>query len=133
MTLSPELIPLRERRDPRGWLVAVEEAMLGFDLKRVFYIGGTPPGTRRGAHAHYRTRQVGVCIQGACSFLLDDGRSKVTVVLDRHDRGLAIEPMVWHEMFDFTADCVLLVLADQPYAEADYIRDYSTFVRVVAA
>ena len=42
-----------------------------------------------------------------------------------------IEPRVWHYMRNFSPDCVLLLLADQHYDEADYIRDYEEFKKWV--
>ena len=60
--------------------------------------------------------------------LLDDGTSKAEVWLDAPSKGLLIEPGVWREMHDFSDDCVLLVLADARYDEAEYIRSYETFL-----
>ena len=68
-----------------------------------------------------------VCLTGQCKVLLDDGNTREDVVLTRNDHGLMLDPMLWHEMYDFSPDCVLLVLADNYYDEADYIRDYRTF------
>ncbi|MET0332405.1 MAG: WxcM-like domain-containing protein, partial [Dyella sp.] len=36
--------------------------------------------------------------------------------------------MVWRELYDFSADCVLMVLADQLYDPSDYITDYDAFL-----
>lgn len=63
--------------------------------------------------------------------LLDNGREKREIRLNSPSLGVMIEPMVWHEMSDFTEDCILLVLADQVYDEADYIRDYDIFAEAV--
>lgn len=71
-----------------------------------------------------------VCVAGACSFLMDDGKGRADLRLDAPDRALMIEPGVWHEMYDFTPDCVLLVLADAPYDESDYIRSREEFDRL---
>lgn len=129
MTLEPQFIDLTLRSDARGWLVAVQDGSgLPFTVHRVYYVGGAPPGVRRGWHAHHRTQQAAVCVSGACSFLLDDGRSRATARLDQPHRALLVPPLLWHEMFDFTADCVLLVFADLPFDEADYIRAYPEFL-----
>lgn len=63
----------------------------------------------------------------AASFLLDNGKERVEVVLDNPHKGLYLEGLIWREMFDFSPDCVLVVLADAHYDEADYIRDYQKF------
>jgi len=114
--------------DELGWLIALEaERNIPFPIRRVYYIFGTQPGVRRGRHAHRRLRQVMVCIAGECTIALDDGREVEELRLVSNDRGLVLDPMVWHEMYDFSPDCVLLVLAEEWYNEGDYIRDYGTF------
>lgn len=117
------------RGDARGNLVAIEGARdVPFDIARVYYLYGTDTDVARGFHAHRTLRQWAVCVAGSCTMLLDDGRTRQTVTLDDPAAGVAIPPMVWHEMRDFTAGTVLLVLADQRYDEADYIRDYDAFL-----
>lgn len=121
-------IEFTRRGDEKGWLVALEaEKNIPFPVRRAYYIYGTLPGVRRGRHAHRRLRQVMVCIAGSCSVLLDDGRQAEEVFLDNKERGLVLDPMIWHEMHDFSDDCVLLVLADAWYDETDYIRNYGEF------
>ena len=127
-----ELISLAVRGDHRGSLIALEgrSAQVPFDIARVYYLFATTPGIDRGFHAHHALYQLSIAISGSCTMLLDDGHKKREVQLDRPDLGLVIGPMVWREMRDFTADCVLLVLADAKYDEADYIRDYDMFIRL---
>ena len=69
------------------------------------------------------------CIRG--QIVLDDGKERIEVTLDNPAQGLVIESFMWREMYDFTADCVLMVLADQHYDESDYIRDYNDFLEEV--
>lgn len=126
------LIDLKVRGDERGGLVAIEDSQIGFDIKRVYYIFGTQPGVVRGLHAHRRLRQIAVAVSGKCTFVLDDGRARRTIVLDDPAKGLPIESMVWREMSEFSPDCVLLVLASENYDEGDYIRDYDAFKAAVA-
>jgi len=122
------VIRFRELGDDHGWLVALEaERNIPFPVRRVYYIYGTRPGVHRGRHAHHKLRQVLVCLNGACTILLDDGREREEVRLAGNTEGLVLEPMVWHEMYDFSPGCVLIVLADGWYDEADYIRDYRAF------
>lgn len=68
-----------------------------------------------------------VCVNGLCEILLDDGEEKSIIKLENRNEGLFIEKMVWREMFNFSADCVLMVLASDYYDEKDYIRDYNEF------
>ncbi|EKB20178.1 sugar 3,4-ketoisomerase [Aeromonas veronii] len=114
--------------DDRGALVALESNRhIPFDIKRVYYIYGTSQGVARGFHAHKNLRQVAICLKGSCRFVMDDGKDKQDVILATPDKGLLIDAMQWHEMYDFSEDCVLLVLADQLYDESDYIRVYREF------
>ena len=113
------------RGDERGSLIAIEEnADIPFSIRRVYYIYDTGFGVHRGLHAHKTLRQVMICIHGACTVCLDNGTDKIVVRMDNEARGLLVDSMVWHEMYDFSPDCVLLLLASDFYDEQDYIRDY---------
>ena len=127
-----ELLNFTPRGDHLGWLIAIEgERTVPFAVRRVYYIYGSQPCVRRGKHAHYKLRQMAICVQGSCRFYMEDGRSKREITLNRRDQGLMIEPMIWHEMDEFSPDCLLLVLASELYDEADYVRDYAKFTALV--
>lgn len=118
--------------DHRGQLVALEaNRQIPFDVKRVFYIYGTQPDVPRGNHSHYKTKQFLVSVAGSCKVTLDDGKSKETFDLNKPNIGLFQDALIWGTMHDFSADCVLLVLADDYYDESDYIRNYDKFLEVV--
>ena len=128
------LIEFTPKGDSRGWLIALENLKeVPFEIRRVYYIYGTELGVRRGMHAHRDLQQIAICVCGACTFLLDDGRERRSIRLDRPDRGLHIRSMVWREMENFTRDCVLLVLANRLYDENDYIRGYDQFKNAVGS
>jgi dTDP-4-dehydrorhamnose 3,5-epimerase-like enzyme len=114
-------------------VIAEGDHQIPFEIARVYCVFSTPPNAVRGRHAHRTLNQVAVCITGGCTMLLDDGRIRGEVRLDDPAAGLLLPPLIWHEMHDFTADCVLMVLAEQRYDEADYIRDYREFLRIVEA
>jgi dTDP-4-dehydrorhamnose 3,5-epimerase-like enzyme len=119
--------------DDRGSLVALEgNKTIPFDIERVYYIFGTQSGVYRGFHAHKALKQVAVCITGRCRMLLANGTEEAEVWLDFPTRGIVIEEMVWHEMHDFSPDCVLLVMASEHYDESDYIRNYEDFIRLTS-
>lgn len=119
--------------DERGKLIALEALtdLVPFEVKRVYYIFDTTPGTVRGNHAHKDLRQLLVCVSGACTIACEmpDG-SKSEHRLDWPDRGLLIEGLVWRQMKEFSKDAVLLVLASEHYDESDYIRSYDEFRRL---
>lgn len=128
------LIPLAVRGDERGRLVAIEnDDDIPFAIARVYYVYATTPGVTRGLHAHRALNQMAVAVAGSCNMLLDDGTKRVPVRLDDPAVGLTLPPMVWHEMSEFSPDCVLMVLADAAYDEADYIRDYAEFLAMAKA
>ena len=118
--------------DDRGQLVAIEAMKdLPFAVKRVYYIYDTLPGVRRGFHAHKCLQQILLCVNGSCKIHLDDGHDTAEVLLDKPNEGLYIANNMWREMYDFTPGAVLLVLASEYYDEADYIRNYEDFIKMV--
>ena len=118
--------------DERGQLVVIEELKtIPFQIKRVYYMYDTATDAVRGKHAHKSLQQVLFCIHGSCKVLLDNGTEKETVVLDKPNEGIYISNNMWREMFDFSDDAVLMVLASEYYEESDYIRDYDTFLSYV--
>ncbi len=125
------LVPLIVRGDDRGSLIPLEQSTgVPFPIARVYFIYGTKPGVSRGFHAHRALKQLAVSIAGSCTMVLDDGRNRFEVRLDSPEKGIEIGPMIWREMHDFSPDCVVAVLADAAYDEADYIRDYATFTEL---
>ncbi len=118
--------------DERGMLVALEEFNdIPFRIKRVYYMYDTIPGVVRGHHAHKVLEQILICIHGSCKIRLDNGREKKVVPLEKPYEGLYISSAMWREMYDFSPDAVLMVLASEVDDESDYIRDYDEFLRMV--
>ena len=118
-----------EHGDERGILISLEEQKnIPFPIRRCYFMYNTQPDVDRGFHAHKTLRQVLVCVHGSCTIVLDDGRERKSVALDRPNKGLFIGPGIWRVMTGFTEDAVLMVLADQLYDESDYIRNYDEFL-----
>ena len=118
--------------DERGQLVSLEEFKdIPFQIKRVYFMYDTEKNVVRGKHAHKNLEQILVCIHGSCKILLDNGREKKVVPLERPYEGLYVAHDMWREMFDFSSDAVLLVFASEVYDESDYIRDYDEFLKFV--
>lgn len=118
--------------DERGQLIAIEEQKdLPFTIKRVYYIYDTLPNVRRGFHAHRNLQQILICVSGSCKIHLDNGSETAEVTLDKPNEGLYIANNMWREMYDFTPGAVLLVLASEYYDEADYIRNYEDFQKMI--
>jgi dTDP-4-dehydrorhamnose 3,5-epimerase-like enzyme len=130
--MNIETVDFIVKGDNRGSLIALEENHnVPFDVKRVYYIFSTKENIRRGFHAHKNLKQLAICVSGSCTFLLDDGMTKQHIELNAPTQGLLIEGLVWREMYNFSSDCVLMVLADAYYDENDYIREYDDFLKAV--
>lgn len=118
--------------DERGQLVSLEEYKdIPFHVKRVYYMYGTAAGAVRGKHAHKSLEQILVCIHGSCKVRLDNGKETKVVPLEKPYEGLYVADNMWREMFDFSPDAVLMVLASELYEEEDYVRDYDEFICMV--
>lgn len=128
---NTRLIRFPSLEDSRGQLCALEALSdyVPFEIKRVYYIWDVGAGQVRGKHAHYRLKQVMICMGGSCDVVLDDGSARKTVHLDNPLQGLLIDGFIWREMKNFTPGAVLVVLASQHYQEADYVRDYRQFCK----
>ena len=125
---SARLLTLTSVTDARGMLVAVENgADLPFAINRLFYIVGTNEAPR-GSHAHREQHQMLVCASGSCRVLTDDGAERKEWLLDRPNLALYAPPLHWVEMSEFSANCVLVVLASDAYDDADYIHDHDEFL-----
>ncbi len=123
------VVELQRIHNPKGNITVVEKGRaIPFDVKRVYYLYDVPGGEGRGGHAHRQLQQLVVAAMGAFDVVLDDGRERRTVMLNRAYQGLLIVPMIWREVVNFSSGGVCLVLASTVYDEADYIRDYQTFV-----
>ena len=122
----------QQHGDNRGQLVALEEFKdIPFEIKRVYYMYDTEEGVRRGFHAHKSLEQILICIHGSCKILLDNGSEKKEISLEKPYEGLYVANNIWREMYDFSPDAVLLVLASDIYSELDYIRNYDEFLDFV--
>ncbi|MCI9251258.1 MAG: WxcM-like domain-containing protein [Lachnospiraceae bacterium] len=118
--------------DDRGQLIALEEFKdIPFKIKRVYYMYDTVSNVVRGQHAHKSLQQILICIHGSCRIKLDNGSEKKVVPLEKPYEGLYVAHDMWREMYDFSPDTVLMVLASELYDESDYIRDYDEFLNYI--
>jgi len=124
------LIELPVVADPRGKLCFAESRRhVPFDIARVYYLFDVPAGAVRAGHAHLALHQLLLPLSGSFDVRLNDGRKEEVVSLNRPNIGLHIGPMTWRELDNFSSGAVCMVLASTPYDEADYIRDFDTFLK----
>ena len=127
-----EWIELPNLGDDRGSLIVADTSKdVPFKVNRLYYILDAKPDVPRGFHAHKELIQLAFCIKGSCNMIMDNGIEKQKVRIDKPNKGLIVPPMVWHEMHDFSEDCVMLVLASAQYDESDYIRSYDDFIKAI--
>lgn len=100
-----------------------------FDIKRVYYLYDVPGGESRGGHAHKELKQLIVAASGSFDVMLDDGKNKRIVNLNRPYYGLLMESGLWREIINFSSGAICLVLASEVYFEEDYLRNYSDFIK----
>lgn len=113
------IVDLKTHTDSRGNLTVIEN-VLPFLIKRVFYIYGVDNSVR-GGHRHHNTIQAAICIQGECTIYNNDGERESTYHLNKPHICLILEPKDWHQMYNFSNDAILMVLASEVYREEDYI------------
>lgn len=125
------LIRFREAADKRGTLCVADPENGGFPfaIKRVFWIHGVPEGTARGEHAHHTCAEVVIPVSGSFTAHVTDGQRSADFVMDDSHQGLYIPPMVWCSLTDFSADCVCLCLASEPYDGTGYINAIDDFIK----
>lgn len=114
------LIELKTIVDDRGSLTIIEK-ILPFEIKRVYYIYDVT--AKRGGHRHKKTVQALICLSGSCEIYVDDGTKEETIILNRPDKCLVLEPRDWHTMDKFTEDAILLVLSSENYDPKDYVYE----------
>lgn len=130
---TAQMLEFSQRGDERGHLVVVEGTQdIPFDIKRIFYIYGSDKEVIRGQHANRKTEFVLINVAGTSKVKVSDGRGNETVYsLNRPHTGIYLPKMVWKDMYDFSEDSVLLVLASEHYDPEEYIRDYDEFVKEI--
>lgn len=129
------MLEFKENGDARGHLVVAEgNKDIPFDIKRVFYIYGSDPCVVRGKHANRESEFVLINVAGTSKVRVIDTLGQESVYdLDRPHVGIYLPKMVWKEMYDFSEDSVLLVLASEHYDPLEYIRDYDEYIKEVCA
>ena len=125
-----ELINLPKFLDPRGNLSFIEEENhIPFKIVRTYWIYDVPGGEVRGGHAFKEQNEIIVALSGSFDVVVDDGQTKQTFSLNRSYYGLCVPAGYWRQMQNFSTNSVAMVLSSTQFSEADYIRDYSDFLK----
>ena len=128
-----QIVELPRIADPRGNLTFVEGCKhITFAINRVFYLYDVPGGADRGGHALKTCHQFLIAMSGSFDVIVYDGKEKKRIALNRSYNGLYQPPMIWREMDNFSSGSVCLALASEPYCEADYYRDYNSYLKALS-
>lgn len=122
------LIDIPKITDVRGNLGVIEKEVIPFSIKRVYYLYDVPSTAYRGGHSHIDQTELLIPLSGSFEVVLDNGKAKKSVLLNKPDKGLLINKGIWRELQNFSSGAVCLVLSSGEFDEADYIRSYSDFV-----
>ena len=128
-----QMVEFSQKGDDRGHLVIVEGMLdVPFEIKRIFYIYGSDHAVVRGQHANKNSQFVLINVAGTSKVRVRDGKGNEAIYsLNRPHTGIYLPNMVWKDMYDFSADSVLLCLSSEHYDASEYIRDYEEFVQII--
>lgn len=114
--------------DVRGNLAFIQNDILPFEFKRIYYLFDVPSNAFRGGHSHIKLNEILIALSGSFEVVLDDGIEKKTFLLNKPNLGLHITTGIWRELQNFSSGAVCLVIASDVFEESDYIRDYGDFL-----
>jgi len=114
--------------DVRGNLAFIQNDVLPFEFKRIYYLFDVPSTAFRGGHSHINQHEILIALSGSFEVVLDDGLEKRTILLNKPNLGLPIATGIWRELQNFSSGAVCLVIASDVFDESDYIRDYEAFL-----
>ena len=123
-----KLIDIPKIIDYRGNLAVIENDIIPFKIKRVYYLYDIPGGSYRGGHAHKKLNQFIIALSGSFEVVLKDTKKTQKILLNNPSKGLLITPGIWRELENFSSGAVCLVIASEEYEEDDYISDFNDFV-----
>jgi dTDP-4-dehydrorhamnose 3,5-epimerase-like enzyme len=121
-------IEIPKVHDERGILAVIEKDTIPFDIKRLYYLYDVPSDSFRGGHAHKEQESIIIALSGSFEVIVDDGKTKKRIALNKPNQGLYIPTHIWREIDNFSSGAVCMVLASTTYDESEYIRDYDEFV-----
>jgi dTDP-4-dehydrorhamnose 3,5-epimerase-like enzyme len=123
-----KIIHIPKIEDPRGNLSVIENGLIPYEIKRVYYLYDVPSGAERGGHSHKEQQEFLIALSGSFDVVLNDGFIEKTVTLNKPFQGLLITNGIWRELRNFSSGAVCLVVASDFFSEDDYIRKFEDFL-----
>ena len=127
--LNCKILKIPKIEDPRGNLSVIENDVIPFPIKRVYYLYDVPSAAERGGHSHIEQQEFLIALSGSFDVILNDGKDQKTVTLNKPFEGLLITNGIWRELKNFSSGSVCLVVASDVFKEEDYIRDFEDFLK----
>ena len=125
------IIDLPKISDPRGNLsFAEQENHIPFEIKRTYWIYDVPGGESRGGHAYRETDEFIIAISGSFDVVVDDGKDRKTLTLNRSYFGLYIPRGLWRTIENFSTNSLALEFASTSYDRSDYVEDYVEYKKM---
>ncbi|WP_395043855.1 sugar 3,4-ketoisomerase [Flavobacterium sp.] len=128
--MNIQIIDIPKIEDYRGNIAIIENDVVPFDIKRVYYLFDVPSSAHRGGHSHKEQLEFLIALSGSFDVVLKDGNEEKKVTLNKPDKGLLITTNIWRELENFSSGSVCLVLASDVFKEEDYIRNYDEFLKL---
>ncbi len=129
--MNIEIIDIPKIKNPNGNIAIIENDVIPFSIKRVYYLFDVPSSAQRGGHAHKNLNQILIALSGSFDVVLKDGNETQTITLNKPDKGLLLNNNIWRELENFSSGAVCLVLASDVFSEEDYIRNYDDFLEYI--
>ena len=126
--MNIEIIKIPKIDDYRGNIAFIEKDVVPFEIKRVYNLFDIPSNARRGGHSHKEQFELLIPLSGSFDVMVDDGKEKKVIALNKPDKGLLIKSNIWRELENFSSGSVCLVISSGEYLEEDYIRNYQEFL-----
>lgn len=124
-----KILSIPKIEDPRGNLSVIENDVIPFEIKRVYYLYDVPSGAERGGHSHKEQYEFLVALSGSFDVILNDGNQQKIVTLNKPFEGLLITNGIWREIKNFSSGAVCLVIASDVFSEEDYVREFEDFLK----
>lgn len=129
--MNVKIIDIPKIENSLGNIAVIENEVIPFEIKRVYYLFDIPSSATRGGHSHKNLQQVLIAISGSFDVVLNNGKVEKTITLNKPNKGLLIESNIWRELENFSSGAVCLVLASAIFDESDYIRDFDEFINQI--
>ncbi|MEQ3662247.1 MAG: FdtA/QdtA family cupin domain-containing protein [Flavobacterium sp.] len=124
-----KLLKIPKIEDPRGNLSVIENDVIPFPIKRVYYLYDVPSAAERGGHSHIEQQEFLIALSGSFDVILNDGKEQKIVTLNKPFEGLLITNGIWRELKNFSSGSVCLVIASDVFKEEDYIREFKDYLK----